>query len=330
MKRLRLSQAVEDFLIAIEADGLSPRTIEDYGRNLRFLIAFLGDPPLRRISAEDLRRFLADFRRERGPKTTYNAWAAIRSFWRYLESRGFENPTRALRAPRDPRPLIRVPTPADIRRVLEACERTAPSQGRRRSFRMRRPTALRDRALVLLLVDTGLRIGEVPALRVEDVDLNSGRIRVWRGKGGKGRVVFASPPVLEALRAYWASRSAKPEDPAFADLDGRGLSAEALKRLIRRLGRRAGVRIHAHALRHFFATPYLRNGGDPLTLKRLLGQGTMPTNRPAFAPGGARPAVSGHKGTECPLTARRLVGIGRPSRRGGARPAGDAFERWGC
>lgn len=275
MKRLRLSRAVEDFLIAVEADGLSPKTIEDYRRSLRSLIAFLGDPPLRRISTEDLVRFLADFRRTRGAKTAYNAWAAVRSFWRYLEGRGFENPARALRAPRYPRPVIQVPTPADIRRVLEACDMTAPSRGRRRSFRMRRPTALRDRALVMLLADTGLRIGEAAALRVEDVDLSSGRIRVQRGKGGKGRVVFASPPVLEALRAYWASRSAGPEDPAFADLNGRGLSADALKRLIRRLGRRAGVRIHAHALRHFFATQYLRNGGDPLTLKRLLGHSTL-------------------------------------------------------
>ncbi len=140
---------------------------------------------------------------------------------------------------------------------------------------MRRPTALRDRALVLLLADTGLRIGEVAALRVEDVDLVAGRIWVRRGKGGKSRVVFASAPVLEALQAYWASRSARPEDPAFTDLEGQGLSADALKRLIRRLGQRAGVRIHAHALRHFFATQYLRNGGDPLTLKRLLGHSSL-------------------------------------------------------
>lgn len=241
MWRLRLSQAVEDFLLAIQADGFSERTVDDYRRSLRFLTAFLGDPPVRRISTEDLRRFLAEYRKGRGPKTAYNAWAAIRSLWRYLESRGFENPARALRAPRYPRPLIRIPTPFDIRRVLEACETTAPSSGRRPPFRMRRPTAMRDRALVLLLADTGLRVSEAAALRVEDVDLSVGRIRVRQGKGGKGRVVFASPPVLEILRAYWACRSARPEDPAFTDRKGRGLSADAIKRLIRRLGQRAGV-----------------------------------------------------------------------------------------
>ena len=272
---LTLSTAREDFLVAIEADGLSPSTIREYARVTRKLLDFLGDVPVGEITSQDLRRFLVDYRRSRSPKTVYNAWVAIRSFWRYLEERGHENIARVIRAPRYPRPAIYVPTVEDIRRLLEACDFTAPTQGKRRSFRMRRPTAKRDRALVMLLVDTGMRSGEAARLQVRDVDLSTGRIVIRQGKGGKGRTVFASPETLSALEEYWEERDLSPESPAFTTRTGRALTANDIHHLIVNLGKRAGVPVHPHALRHFFAVEFLRNGGDALTLKRLLGHSTL-------------------------------------------------------
>ncbi len=272
---LTLRTAREKFITALEADGLSPNTIREYRRVTGQLLAFFGDISPAELSPDDLRCFLADYRRSRSPKTVYNAWVVLRSFWRYLEEHGYPNIARALRAPRYPRPATRLLTPQDIRSLLKACEYTAPSRGKRKPFRMPRPTARRDKALVLLLADTGMRAGEVAALRVKDVDLSSGRIIVRSGKGGKGRTVFASATTLEALQHYWEEREARPDEPAFTTRTGRALSANEINHLIVNLGKRAGIKVHPHALRHFFATQFLRNGGDPLTLKRLLGHSTL-------------------------------------------------------
>ncbi len=272
---LTLTMALEEFLVALEVDGLAPNTIKQYSRVIREMTKFLGDVPISEITPQDLRRFLADYRRSRSPKTAYNAWVALRSFWRYLEEYGYENIARVIRAPRYPRTAIHIPTVEDIRRLLEACDYTAPSRGKRKSFQMSRPTAKRDRALVMLLVDTGMRSGEVARLLVEDIDFSTGRIVIRMGKGGKGRTVFASPETLDALKAYWEERDISPDSPAFTTRSGRALTANEINHLITNLGKRAGIRVHPHALRHFFATQFLRNGGDALTLKRLLGHSTL-------------------------------------------------------
>ncbi len=274
-RTLVLSEAREDFLTALKADGMTASTIRQYSRTIREMQEFLGDVPLDKITTEDVRRFLAEYRQTHSAKTVYNAWVALRSFWRYLEGRGYKNIVRILRAPRYPRVMIHIPSVDDIRKLLDACDYTAPSKGKRKGFRMPRPTAKRDRALVMLLVDTGMRAGEVGQLRVGDIDLDTGRIVVRRGKGGKGRTVFASSATLKALEDYWETRDISPDSPAFITRNGRALTTNEISHLIRNLGKRAGISVHPHALRHFFATQFLRNGGDALTLKRLLGHSTL-------------------------------------------------------
>ncbi len=145
---LTLRTAREKFITALEADGLSPNTIREYCRVTGQLLAFFGDISPAELSPDDLRRFLADYRRSRSPKTVYNAWVVLRSFWRYLEEHRYPNIARSLRAPRYPRPATRLLTPQDIRSLLKACEYTAPSKDKRKPFRMPRPTARRDKALV--------------------------------------------------------------------------------------------------------------------------------------------------------------------------------------
>jgi len=269
------SELLRDFITARRADGLRESTLKGYTRVIGQLITYLGDCDPAEVSLDDLRRFLADYRTGHKPKTVYNAWVAIRSFWRYLSERGYENIALRLTKPRHPSPPVNVPTQEDIRRLLAACEYTAPSQGRRAPFRMRRPTAKRGKALLMLMVDTGMRLGEVAALKVGDVDLETGRVLIRRAKAGKWRTVFISRPVIEALRAYWDERGARPDEPAFTTRTSKGMTGSEIYRRIRNIGKRAGVSIHPHALRHFFATQYLRNRGDAITLKRLLGHSTF-------------------------------------------------------
>ena len=127
----------------------------------------------------------------------------------------------------------------------------------------------------MMLADTGLRAGELCNLMAEDVDRDSGRIRVKRGKGGKGRTVFASRATVKALEAYWTQCNHPGGGTAFTTTRGSPLTVDHLYHLIRNIGKRAGVDVHSHALRHFFALEFLRNSGDALSLKRLLGHSTL-------------------------------------------------------
>ncbi len=158
---------------------------------------------------------------------------------------------------------------------MDACEYTAPTQGARKSFRMSRPTAKRDKAIIMLFVDTGIRSGEAAALRVKDIDMKTGRIQIRQGKGGKGRVVFASQLTLGAIREYWDMRGVRPDEPAIATRSGGFITVGHMYHLIAHLSKKAGTKIHPHTLRHFFATEYLRNGGSMFALKELLGHSTL-------------------------------------------------------
>jgi len=272
---VRLSECISEFVIVMKADGLAKTTISNYQRNLTRLRDFLHDPDVRSITTNDLRRFLADYREDHSMKSVYNVWVTFRSLWRYLEELNVENVANRLRKPRFPTAPIIIPTKDDIIRLIEACEYTAPSNGVRKSFRMLRPTAKRDKAIIMLLVDTGMRSGEAAALQVSDIDMKTGHIQIRRGKGGKARIVYASRPTLDAIREYWNKRRIRPTEPAFTTKPGRPLTTHQIHHLIVGLSTKAGTRLHPHTLRHFFATQYLRNGGNMFSLKDILGHSTL-------------------------------------------------------
>ena len=148
---------------------------------------------------------------------------------------------------------------------------------------MRRPTGLRDRALILLLLDTGLRASELCALNVGDVDLKSGQVQVKHGqaggaKGGKGRVVFLGQTARRALWRYLAARQDGQDSgaPLFVGKLERRPNKGTLRQLMARLGKKAEVvNCHPHRFRHTFGLTYLRSGGDVFTLQALLGHSTL-------------------------------------------------------
>jgi len=128
----------------------------------------------------------------------------------------------------------------------------------------------RDWALVLLLLDTGLRRAEACALRIGDLELDDGMLLVRAGKGRKDRLVPIGRVACHALRGYLANRR---EGHVFLTCTGTPLTGSGLREILRRAGRRAGLvqSVHPHLLRHTCATSYLRNGGDTFTLQRILG-----------------------------------------------------------
>lgn len=143
----------------------------------------------------------------------------------------------------------------------------------------------RDKLLVRVLADCGVRLGELLALRVEDLReprRNEFVLRI-RGKADKERLVPVNPALYRRLRRYIAGRQAEGRDPVFAALrkgaDGRyaAVAKSGVEQAIRLLGKEAGLekRVHPHLFRHSFATEWLRKGGNIVSLQRILGHADL-------------------------------------------------------
>ena len=157
-----------------------------------------------------------------------------------------------------------LPTPAEVEALLRARSRRAP-------------TGVRNRALIALAWRSGLRIGEVLALKPKDVDLDEATIRVQHGKGDKFRVVGLDAGTA-ALVVQWLlvrrDLGINGQAPIFSTLKGEPIDQSYVRHLLPRLAVKAGVdgkRIHAHGLRHAYAVALEREGASLSTIRDLLG-----------------------------------------------------------
>ncbi len=278
---------LDGFQLSLRARGLSPETQRDYARGLSYLSEYLETHPCSPPgSAATWRSYLAWLRKrphaqhpERaiGPKTVVNAYITLRALGRWWhEELGLANTTAEVQRPKAPEPLIVPLTREQVVALLAACDkRRYNTHGR--EYEARRPTATRDRAIVTVLLDTGLRASELCALTIADYIKEEGKLIVRCGKGGRGRQVYLG---AAAQRALWRSLMRRPErrpdEPLFVTSEGRPFDRQLLRQLIARLGEHAGIpHLHPHTLRHTFATEFLRNGGNLLSLQRLLGHRSL-------------------------------------------------------
>lgn len=276
--RITLSQAIDGYLLAARARRMSPNTLQNYGQGFGHFQRFLKrDAELARITTADVRRFL-DSLTWLAPKSVRNYHTALAALWTWAVQEGLveRHVVREVQPPNPPRREIVPYTREDIRAMLAACERSRGySRPGKRPCDNARPTALRDRAIILLLLDTGIRASELCDLEMEECDLRNQRVTVV-GKGRRERVLPISPRTTQALWKYLASS----EEPArlyvFRTMEGGQLERNVLRRLLDRIGERAGVQnVTVHRFRHTFAIAFLRNGGHVFALQRMLGHSTM-------------------------------------------------------
>lgn len=279
-------ELLDRFRGALVKQDLAPETIRAYLSDLEQLRRWLlwlhegaRTVPLARVTTIDLRAFRKHLLHEerRRPATINRRVQTLRLFYRHLAGQGViaEDPAHALRFVRDadrrrPRALKK----HEILALLRAAE--ASSHG----------LARRNLAIVQLMLQTGLRVGEVAALTHGDVTIaaRSGSVEVREGKGLKQRSVPLNAAARRALSAFLDTTQAKlrrPNDPLFLSKRSSPLSVRSIENLMLTLARRAGVdriEVTPHTLRHTFAIGYLRrHPGRLVDLAALLGHESLDT-----------------------------------------------------
>ncbi|MCX7605065.1 MAG: site-specific tyrosine recombinase XerD, partial [Bryobacteraceae bacterium] len=253
-----LVAAIDAFLACARVEkGLAAHTLSSYSFDLKDFLGFcrsrrLGWPP----APADLRAYLDSLHAaELSPRTVARRLSALRQFFRFLllEGRISEDPTALLTSPRLWRNLPKYLTSAQVEALLAAPEADTPR-------------GLRDRAMLETLYATGLRVSELVTLRLSDVNLDLGFVRVT-GKGGKQRLVPVGSKAQEALRDYLAAARAallkgRASPHLFVTSRGGAMTRQAFWILLRNYGRKAGIfqKLSPHVLRHSFATHLLEGG----------------------------------------------------------------------
>lgn len=207
-------------------------------------------------------------KREARPATVHAYFRAIRAFSNFCLAEGLleETPLKNVKAPRVPNDQIQPLSPEQVQALVDAARRTAAPE--------------RNVAVILALVDTGLRASELLGLKVGDADRGTGELVVI-GKGNKKRRVYLGIAARRALWRYLETadrRNAFTDEPLFVSVGGirhgAGLSHTGIHEIVRNAGDAAGiqgVRCSPHTLRHTFAVNFLRGGGNLFELQQLMG-----------------------------------------------------------
>ncbi len=250
-KTIPLSKAIEGFLLTCHARQLSHHTTEDYQRTLGKFLKHTGDMPIDQVGTTQITAFLGA--QKVGKKTLLNYHIALSALWTWALKEEYveKHIVRLVEKPKPPVIVIEPFTDVEVRALLQAI-RYAP---------------MKNRALILTLLDTGGRASDIVNIRKEDIDFTKRYIKIRNSKGDKQRLLPFSTRTGSALFAHVSNCE---EDHPF------GESRHGLAQYLRRLGRRAGVaNVHPHRFRHTFAVTALRNGMNIYVLQEILGHSTL-------------------------------------------------------
>ena len=277
-----MESTINAFLNYLKVEkGLAVNTISAYGRDLKTFAAFMGKrrTGLEAIHRDDIVDFLRSlYHQKLDSRSVARHLVTLRNFFRFALSEGAVkgDPTLNLESPKIRRSLPSYLRVEEVERLMEQPDvRTTPG--------------LRDKALIELLYSTGLRVSELVALRVGDLDMQTGCVRCI-GKGNKERLVPVGRRAIAAVEQYL--RDARPEllrahRPAgampflFVNRHGGRLSRVGVWKILAAYGRRAGLRakLSPHKLRHSFATHLLERGADLRSVQLMLGHADISTTQ---------------------------------------------------
>jgi integrase/recombinase XerD len=279
---MKLPEALAGYWLA-NRSRLSKNTQRNYGYVFERLKAAFPDANIEDITPADIRKHLEDVEHSRrlSKRSLSDTWVVLSSLWTWAARElGAPHAVRAIPRPRfDQEPIIPL-TFEDVQALVSAAEWGATWRTRGgRQARSRRPTAKRDRAIILCLLDTGLRASELCDLQIRDYEPESGQLYVRAGKGNKRRVVYLGQRARLQLWRYLADRlNTRPADPLFASRTNTRLDRNNLRHMLNTVAKQARVNdVHPHRFRHTFAITFLRNGGNTFALQKLLGHEELST-----------------------------------------------------
>ncbi len=273
----------EKFLLYLKTQkNVSRHTLRAYSQDLKEFFSFCAQ--LKKDNVKDIDRLVirtfASSLTERNLKknSIIRKLSAVRSFFNYLYQKGDieDNPFSLLNSPRKDKNLPRFLTEDEMEKLSSE---NIPSKVL--SSNLGYSLAFRDYALIMLIYSSGLRRSEAANLKVGDLDIFSGFVRIM-GKGMKERTVPVGDHALEAIKKYLEFRkNPGPQDPLFLNNSGRKLSDAGVAFIIKKMAKRARFarNINPHALRHSFATHMLNNGCDLRALQEMLGHANLATTQ---------------------------------------------------
>jgi integrase/recombinase XerD len=271
-RRIHIKDGLDLFLLDCQARRLTKSTQTFYRTKIQTFINELGAETLQEITGIHVRAALVALA-DRGlsSQSQNNIARAIRAFFNFCVSEGLlsSTPMANVKLPRVERKVIQSLTQDEVNAILLTCEND------------------RDKALVLFILDTGVRASELVSINVEDMDQQTGATVVRKGKGQKQRTIHCSLRTRRTVLRYLIDRGTPSgKEPLFAAIkpEGQRLTLSGIVQLFERLRKASGVDgCQAHNLRRTFAIECLRGGMNIFVLARLMGHSDISVLRPYLA-----------------------------------------------
>lgn len=253
----------QSWQLALRAERKSPQTLKAYGDGVRHFLAWCAAKPAEPFTRAAINLWVAELLDAGAAASTARSrQLSVRRFAAWLTDEGElpVDPFLGVKPPKLDQQVIEPLTDADLRALLKACQ---PPKGAEPQVALR---YRRDEAIVRLMIDAGLRAGEVVSLEQGDVDLVNGTAIVRRGKGGKGRTVPVGPEAALALDRYLRLRRGHrlaDRSALWLGDRGKGFTYDALHKTLRERATAAGIEgFHPHKMRHTWAHRWLSRGGS--------------------------------------------------------------------
>ena len=274
MEKIDLIQIKEYFLKSIlDKKNYSKKTFENYNRDLNKFFKFLNDykiKDIKKITKETVRLyFLKQKNNNISNRTLGRYYSSLNSFFIYsIEHEYIDvNPLKFIDYPKYTKKIPEYIYDSQLEKLLN--EKTSENV----------EIELRNKLIIHLLLDTGVRVSELVNIKVHDIDVEERIIKVF-GKGSKERFVFFTSKTKELLTNYLIKRKEKAiTDNLFINYKGEKLTERSVQKIIKFVGEKIGLDIHPHLLRHTFATDLLNKGADIRMIQELLGHENLDTTQ---------------------------------------------------
>lgn len=274
---MTIKEMYDMFILEQEYRNNSPVTIDWYKSQLdEFFDWLLSDDPsdLNLLRFKQYGVYLKGQLKRNGDKLSsssiHGSMRAVKAFYNFCIGEDYlDDFSRQLRLPKVHSKEQLILDDSEIIQLLHACDESFSHY------------SLRNKCFVLLMLDSGLRRGEIPRINIGDITFHS-KSMIIRGKGSKQRLIPIGYQTCEQLLDYRLKyrQSASGSDPFFLDQSGHRCSDNTVKQIFKRLKETSGIdRLHPHLLRHTFATYYFADGGDLETLRLILGHSNIHTTQ---------------------------------------------------